>query len=387
MPLPPAPSRTQEGERSRVPSSSNDAVPALRLERLIARGFRNLADLDLSPGPRFNVLSGDNGQGKSNLLEAIEYLGSLSSFRGAGRDDLVAHGAERALLAARFLTSPAPIKVQVRLARAGGRELAMDDKRPRSTATWSAALPSVLFHPGDLALAGGAPETRRAFLDRILEQMDPTYARASQTYRKALRSRNRLLKVPRADRRSIVAYDELLASAGAVLGESRRRLAADLEPRVEDAFREVAGEELPLEVAYRPRVQPTVEAIRRALAASLEKDLARGFTVEGPHGDDLALRVRERGARHAASQGQHRMMALALKVAELDVLTRRTGRVPVLLLDDVSSELDATRNQRLFALLDRLGGQVFLTTTQRELIRLDAGRVDFRLSAGRVERA
>ncbi|MCZ7686859.1 MAG: DNA replication and repair protein RecF [Sandaracinaceae bacterium] len=231
------------------------------------------------------------------------------------------------------------------------------------------------------------PETRRAFLDRILEQMDPTYARASQTYRKALRSRNRLLKAPRPDRRSIVAYDELLASAGAVLGESRSRLAADLEPRVEDAFREVAGEELPLEVAYRPRVQPTVEAIRRALAASLEKDLARGFTVEGPHGDDLALRVRERGARHAASQGQHRMMALALKVAELDVLTRRTGRVPVLLLDDVSSELDATRNQRLFVLLDRLGGQVFLTTTQRELIRLDAGRVDFRLSAGRVEPA
>lgn len=360
-------------------------MTALRLERLIARGFRNLADLDLSPGPRFNVLFGDNGQGKSNLLEAIDYLGSLASFRGAGREDLVAHGKERALLAARFVTSPAPIKVQVRLFREKARELAMDEKRPRSAAAWNAALPMVLFHPGDVALAGGAPESRRAFLDRILEQMDPTYARASQTYKKALRSRNRLLKGSTPDRRSIVAYDELLASAGAILGQSRGRLADDLKPRVEESFREIAGEELPLDVSYRPRVEPTVEAIRRALAASLDKDLARGFTVEGPHGDDLALRVRERGARHHASQGQHRMMVLALKVAELDVLTRRTGRVPVLLLDDVSSELDAIRNRRLFALLDRLGGQVFLTTTQRELIRLEADRVDFHVEAGRVE--
>ncbi len=361
-------------------------TPALRVERLIVRGFRNLADLDLSPGPRFNVLAGDNGQGKSNLLEAVYYLGSLASFRGAGREDLIGHEHERALLAARFVTSPAPIKAQVRLSRREGRQLALDEKRPRSTGAWLTALPMVLFHPGDVALAGGSPEARRAFLDRILEQMDATYGRASQTYRKALRSRNRLLKQERADPRSITAYDELLAASGAVIGQSRARLAADLKPRVEDAFREVAGEELPLELAYRPRVEPTVEAIRRALAGSLAKDLARGFTVEGPHGDDLALTVRERGARHHASQGQHRMMVLALKVAELDVLTHRVGQVPALLLDDVSSELDPVRNRRLFALLDRLGGQVFLTTTQRELIRLEDGRVDFRVAAGRVER-
>ncbi len=358
---------------------------ALRVERLIARGFRNLTDLDLSPGPRFNVLAGDNGQGKSNLLEAVYYLGSLGSFRGAKREDLIGHEQERALLAARFQTSPAPLKAQVRLSRREGRKLALDEKRPRSTAAWLTALPMVLFHPGDVALAGGPPEARRAFLDRILEQMDPTYGTALQTYKKALRSRNRLLKRPETDRRSITAYDELLASSGAVVAQCRARLTADLKPRVEDAFREVAGEELPLDLGYRPRVEPSVEAIRKALAGSLTKDLARGFTAEGPHGDDLALTVRERGARHHASQGQHRMMVLALKVAELDVLTRRVGQVPVLLLDDVSSELDASRNRRLFALLDRLGGQVFLTTTQRELIRLEDGRLDLQVVSGHVE--
>lgn len=357
---------------------------ALRLERLVVRGFRNLADLDLSPGPRFNVLFGDNGQGKSNLLEAVYYVGALSSFRGAARDDLIAHDGARALLAARFAAEPHGLKAQIRLSRQDGRSLALDDKRPRSSAAWVGALPMVLFHPGDVALAGGAPEARRAFLDRILEQMDATFASASGTYKKALRSRNRLLKVPGADRRSIVAYDELLASAGAIVGQSRARVIEELKPRVEEAFREVAGEDVALEVAYRPRVEPSVEAIRRALSAAITKDLARGFTADGPHGDDLALTVGARGARHHASQGQHRMMVLALKVAELEVLARRVGRVPVLLLDDVSSELDATRNRRLFALFDRLGGQVFLTTTQRELIRVEEARVDYRVEAGRV---
>lgn len=362
-------------------------MPALRVERLLVRGFRNLEDLDLSPGPRFNVFFGDNGQGKSNLLEAIYYLGSLASFRGAPREDLIGHEAERALLAARFMAEPHALKAQVRLSRKEGRALALNDKRPRSGAAWVSALPMVLFHPGDVSLVGGAPEARRAFLDRILEQMDATFARASQTYKKALRSRNRLLKAANTDRRSIAAYDELLASAGAVLGQSRARVIEELKPRVEEAFHEVAGSDLALEVAYRPRVEPNVDAIRKALSASFAKDLARGFTTEGPHGDDLALTVGARGARHHASQGQHRMMVLALKVAELEVLARRLGRVPVLLLDDVSSELDPVRNRRLFALFDRLGGQVFLTTTQRELIRLEEARVDYRIDAGRVAEA
>lgn len=360
---------------------------ALRLDRLALRGYRNLVDLDLEPGPRINVLSGDNGQGKSNLLEAIYYLGSLKSFRLAPKEDLIRHGGDRAVLAARFETRPAPITAKIRLERGKPRRLALDDKRPRSSAAWVASLQMVLFHPGDLALAGGAPETRRAFLDRILEQMDPSYARTLASYGKALRSRNRLLKREGADLRSIVAYDELLASAGAMIAQSRARLTEELKPLSEAAFAQVAGQELPLSVDYRPRVEPTMEALQKALARSLSKDLARGFTAEGPHGDDLVLTVHgDRGARHHASQGQHRMMVLALKVAELEVLSQRVGRVPLLLLDDVSSELDATRNRRLFDVLDRLGGQVFLTTTHRELIRIDRGRVDYRVDEGRVER-
>ena len=356
----------------------------LRIQRLLTRGFRNLGALSLEPGPAFNVLHGPNGAGKSNVLEAIHYLGSLKSFRGAKTDDLVALDAEEANLAAKVSGERAPRTFRVHLDRRRSRKLQLDDKRPRAIASWHQAIQVVLFHPGDLSLAMGPADQRRSFLDRVLEQMDPTYASALASYNKALRSRNRLLKKEDADPRSIRAYDGILAQAGALVGQTRAALAEDLAPRTEAAFAEVIGTALPLEVRYQPRVEPTVDAIRAALDAAFHKDRARGFTADGPHGDDLALRVREVAARHHASQGQHRAIVLALKVAELDVLSSRTGRVPLLLLDDVSSELDRVRNERFFARLRRMGGQVFLTTTYPELIRLDEDRVDFAVDAGRI---
>lgn len=359
---------------------------ALRLSRLALRGFRNLSDLDLSPGPRFNVVSGDNGQGKSNLLEAIHYLGSLRSFRLARKDDLIAHGAERALIAGKFESSPVPTTAKVKLDRLKARSLALDDKRPRTTASWVASLQMVLFHPGDLALASGAPQLRRDLLDRVLEQMDPGYPKTLAAFTKALRSRNRLLRQEGADPRSITAFDELLATSGEIIGQARARLVEELAPLAESAFHRVADSEGMFRTRYVPKVEPTADQIRAALKRTLRKDLARGFTGEGPQGDDLGLTVHDRGARHHASQGQHRMMVLALKIAELEVLARRVGRVPILLLDDVSSELDRRRNTRLMELLDELGGQVFVTTTHPDLIDVSRGRHELQVSSGAVTR-
>lgn len=365
-------------------------MTALRIERLVTRGFRNLGTTSLDPGPAFNVVHGDNGAGKSNLLEAIHYLGALRSFRGAKTEDLVGVEDDKALVQARVSGESFGRTLKVLLSRTEPRRLALDDKRPRSTAQWLLAVPMVLFHPGDAGLAMGPPEPRRAYLDRILEQMDATYAATLVSYQKALRSRNRLLKIDDVDRRSVIAYDGVLAQAGAIVGQTRARLVDDLAPRAERAFVEVAGVELPLEVRYEPRVEPDPNAILAALTKSYEKDRARGFTAEGPHSDELALRVRRESdavaAKHHASQGQHRAIVLALKVAELDVLAARVSRVPILLLDDVSSELDRSRNRRLFELLRRMGGQVFLTTTHAEFILLEEQRTDFRVEAGVVTR-
>jgi len=354
------------------------------LERLRLTHFRNLRNVELTPGARFNVVFGDNGQGKSNLLEAIDYLGTLGSFRGAKADELIGESSPSAELLAKVTGDVLPHEHRIRILREGRREVQLDGKRPRSRTSYMQALPVVLFHPGELNLTLGSAEPRRAFLDRLLVRLDETYASALAAYTRALASRNRLLKQDSPNRRALTAYDELLASAGSVLGQARAALCDDLGPRVADAFAEISESGPAVSLLYEPRVTPTVEALLAALRGAIDKDIARGFTADGPHADELAVRLRDTRARRYASQGQHRAIVLALKVAELTELERRTGHTPILLLDDVSSELDRDKSRRFFALLTRLGGQVFLTTTRPDVIVVEGERRDFRVEAGVV---
>lgn len=359
-------------------------VNAQRLQSLELRGFRNLAPLRWQPGPRFNVIHGDNGQGKSNLLEAIDYLRRLKSFRGAVPDELIGHDQQQADLKARLSLLPAPRTYHIRLQRGAPRKVTVDGKRPRSMAVHATTCQVVLFHAGDLSLTVGGPDQRRTFLDRMLEAFDPSYASTLASYDKALRSRNRLLKAEHAQPRAIRAYDELLAAAGAVIGQSRSQLTTHMAAAVASTFERISEQALGLRIEYEPRVEPTVEALGEALAQSMAKDLARGFTTAGPHADDLGFHFRHARTKRFASQGQQRSIVLALKIVELEELTRRVGSVPILLLDDVSSELDRTRNRLFFQCLAELGGQVFLTTTHPEFILLEADRQDQRMDAGRL---
>jgi len=365
--------------------SAREALSALRVASLAVEGFRNLAPLQFEPGPRFNVLFGDNGAGKSSLLEALGYVAALRSFRQARKEDLIALGQARTLVRARVESAPLAHEIRIALDRNEGRSVALDGKRPRSLGGYYGLLPIVVFHPADTELMMGGPEARRAFLDRVLEQVDTSYARLVDDYTKALRSRNRLLKAPRVDARAVTAYDGLLAEHGARIGAARTELTSELKPLVEAHFAEITEQALPLELSYAARHPPERELLERALADNLDKDVARGHTSVGPHGDDLRASIKQTLAKHHASQGQHRALVLALKVAELSVLSQRKQRVPLLLLDDVSSELDRSRNRRFFQLLARLGGQIFLTTTHREFILLEEQRSDFHVRAGTIE--
>jgi DNA replication and repair protein RecF len=356
----------------------------MRVGELALSGFRNLVPLKLSPAPRFNVFHGDNGAGKSSLLEALAYLSSLGSFRAAKKEDIVQHGAFEARMAARIEGSGYPSVVKVTLPRESARKVEVDGKRPQTLGRYFTAFPSVLFHPGDVELMAGGPEPRRAFLDRVLSQMHAGYARTVAEYETALRSRNRLLKQEHVDRRSVAAYDGILVDHGVAIGAARAELTRLLKPRVESYFAEITERALPIVMEYAARHEPTPEALRYALEAGYERDLARGFTGVGPHGDDLRIEVRQTHVKNLASQGQHRAIVLSLKVAEMRVLTECTSRVPWLLLDDVSSELDRTKNRHFFELLARMGGQVFLTTTHPEFILLKDERTDFSIEAGQV---
>lgn len=362
------------------------SVPT-RLRALRVRGFRNLQRVDFTPGPAFNVISGDNGAGKSNLLEAIYYLASLRSFRGAKTEDLIGAESDVANLESSW-SGPAGLddKLEIALGRGKTRQAKKNGKRPRKNTEWLSTVPRVIFHPGHLEISMGAAGARRAFLDTTLEQLDAQYASALADYQKAIRSRNRLLKQDGVDMRAVTAYDEVLATRGAIIGRAREAYVRNLRTWAERAFSRVTQDQLPLQIRYEPRVEPSEQALARALRDSLAKDRARGFTAEGPHADELALDARpDRSARFFASQGQHRAIVLALKIAELEYLSAELGRVPILLLDDVSSELDRTRNALLFEVLSDLGGQVFLTTTHADYIRLDDRRSDVSIEMGVLE--
>ncbi len=365
----------------------SDSMDALRVESLALDHFRNLSPTALEPGPRFNVLFGDNGAGKSSLLEAIGYVAALRSFRSARKDDMIARDQARTLVRARISASPLPHDYRIVLDREQGRSIQVDGKKPRSLGSYYGLMPLVIFHPGDTELMSGSPEARRAFLDRVLEQVDPGYAKLVDDYNKALRSRNRMLKATRIEPRSVRAYDPILAELGAKIGAARQALALELKPLAEAHFAEITEHALPIVLGYAARHEPNQEQLLRALHENYEKDVVRGYTGVGPHGDDLRAGIEDTLAKHHASQGQHRALVLALKVAELSVLAQRKRQVPALLLDDVSSELDRSRNRRFFQLLGRLGGQVFLTTTHREFILLDHDRVDFQVEQGTVVRS
>lgn len=358
----------------------------MKIDGLSALNFRNLAALEIEPGGRFNVVSGDNGEGKSNLLELIDYIGRLSSFRGAKSADLIREDHGVAEIRVTISGKLGKREHRIRLDRDRPRQVAIDGKRPRSKSEYFRAVQTVVFYPGSIYISSGAAEQRRAFIDRILQQLDPIYGSTLADYTRALKSRNRLLREEPTDVDAITTYNELMAATGAVIGKVRGELIDRIGPLTEEAFREISLEKASLTMRYQPRVHPTINAIRDALHKSLRRDLARGFTAEGPHADEVGLELNGSSVRNFASQGQHRAIVLALKIAELNEIQKRTGEIPILLLDDVSSELDRGANSRFFGILSEIGGQVFLTTTHREFIVIKSERNDFEVKSGVVNR-
>jgi DNA replication and repair protein RecF len=351
----------------------------LRLLSLHLRDFRNVASADLEPSPRATVLVGPNGQGKTNLLEAVFLLATLKPLRATRLAELVRFGAERARVAGDFEGPGGTRRVAVEVA-AGGRTASLDGKPQESLDGYFEGLGAVCFSPDDLLLVKGGPELRRRLLDRAAFNRWPAVLGEAREYVRALRARNGALR--HAPPEVEESFRVPLVRAGARLAARRQALVAELAPRVSAAFREICGPGAPeARIAYRPAAGMPPEAseadlalrLAEVLALRVERDRDRGYTSAGPHMDDLTLALGGHGARPYGSQGQQRALVLALKVAEIENLRERLGRPPLLLLDDVSSELDPEKNAFLLHYLARLPGQAFLTTTDRRLLAAAAG--------------
>jgi DNA replication and repair protein RecF len=360
------------------------------LHRLRAVGWRNLQPAELRPGPRATVFFGQNGQGKTNLLESAYYATELRSFRTKNRAEIIGWGASQAQLAAQVTTGGLDRRVDVTLS-AQGKQVKVDGKGVQRHSPSLRGLGAVVFLPEDLLLPRAAPAARRSFIDRAAYGANRTFYAEAVAYQKVLKNRNAVLRRPATDATLLGTYDEQSARTGARLVMRRRQLVAALAPRVRDLF---VGLHADLGAEIRYRSHPSIEAagdeaaVTAALAAGLERtrevDLRRRFTGFGPHTDDLEITLAGRPVREHGSQGQLRSLVLALKLAELAHLEAALGEPPLLLLDDVASELDETRRRQLFEILTSLQGQSFITVTDRGLIPSLPGRLDFEVTAGQI---
>jgi DNA replication and repair protein RecF len=355
----------------------------VRLQRLVARGFRNLADLDCELPAEGLALLGANGQGKTNLLEAIAYPVLFRSFRGAADQDVACAGREGFHVG---VTAAGDCQVNVSATWAGtGRRkrIAVDGEEPGRLAEAIGRWVAVAFLPEDVALGGGPAAERRRYLDRLLSLASRSYLAALTRYRAALAQRNAAL---RQGRDTLVRlFDAPLAEAGAPVIRARLAWAEEASER----FRaELAGlgERDSLCLRYRGRPELAEEAAWPAmLESAAPRDQARAMTTVGPHRDDLAIEVGGRPLRAVGSTGQHRTAAVALKLLELGSVAEARGSEPALLLDDVFAELDRERQARLARrLTSGAPRQIFVTASREDELPPGMGVPVWRIAGGRV---
>ncbi len=347
-----------------------------------ARDFRNLVEQGVTLARHTTVLFGANGQGKTNFLEACYLLCSLRPLRARKLAELVRIGSERSALVAGKFDLPSGVReVEVEIGREG-RTARVDGKPVRDPDELFGGLATVAFTPDDLAVVKGGPEGRRRLLDRAVQNRHPAHLADARDYQRALRSRNEILRQG-ADPALLASFDEPLARLGARLRTRREEILEEIQPGAQSAFAEIARGEPPLLATYLAAGRDSDDLaggggasletrLLEALRRRLPRDRERGYTSVGPHADDLGLSLGERAARLYASQGQSRAVVLALKIGEIENLRRAQGRPPLLLLDDVSSELDPERNAWLMQYLAALEGQVVLTTTDLKLVAKSA---------------
>ena len=334
------------------------------VRRLELVDFRNYvgAQFDLDPGT--TAVIGRNGQGKTNFAEALAYLATLASFRGAPPDALIRVGADTAIVRATVAQDDGrETLVEAELSRAGrNRVLVNRQKLPRSRDLLGVVRVSV-FAPDDLALVKGGPGERRTFMDDTLVSLALKYDAMRLELDRVVRQRNTLLKLAagKLDADATITldvWDARLASLGEQFGHARSVLVTRLAPMVAEAYEQLAGVAVQAELRYDPEWRR--RGLTDALAAARVDDVRRAVSTVGPHRDDIEIVLDSMPARTHASQGEQRTVALALRLAAHRLVAERTGSAPVLVLDDVLSELDGERAAALLANLPP--GQVILTT-------------------------
>ena len=361
------------------------------VSRLELVDFRNYESgvFELTSGT--TAILGDNGQGKTNLAEALAYLATLSSFRGAPGDALVRVGADQAVIRATVTHDDARESlIEAELAVAGRTRVQVNKQKLQRVRELLGTVRVTVFAPDDLVVVKGGPGERRRFMDDTLVALATKYDSIRLEIDRIVKQRNTLLKqaqkgghrgddLPGEIAVTLDVWDQKFTAVADQFGYARATLVSRLTPMVHEAYEQLAGVATPIELEYEPDWRRV--GLQQALEAARVDDVRRGVSTVGPHRDDIAISINGLPARTHASQGEQRTLALSLRLASHRLVTERTGSAPVLVLDDVLSELD---DGRATALLEHLPeGQVIITSASELPQAAKADRV-LRISAGAV---
>jgi len=353
----------------------------MHLTRIELTNFKNYEAVALDFSPRFNCFVGNNGVGKTNILDAVHYLSLTKSFFNSSDTLSIRHGEDFFILKGQFDKEGEMDELFCAFQKQKPKVFKRNGKEYSRMSDHVGRYPVVMVSPADSTLITEGSEERRRFLNMIISQYDPDYLEAQMRYNKALLQRNRVLRDGGYDSESLLdLYDEQMIPAAEVIYEARKTLIANILPLFSSYYSRISRSAEEVNIRYKSHLSSTDYASQ--LASSREKDLLLQYTVTGVHRDDLVFEIDGHAAKTMASQGQQKSFLVALKLAKFAYISRMNGFYPALLLDDIFDKFDESRVEEIIRLVgsDEFG-QVFVTDTQQERVHriLDNTGVDFRL--------
>ena len=360
----------------------------MTLDKLAILDFKNIADENIALSPGINCFVGDNGAGKTNILDAVHYLAMARSMNLMADAQCINHGKEAFLIEGKFLSNIGRTEnVVCSYTRRAGKTLKRNGKEYDKLSDHVGHFPIVVVSPADTALISDSAEERRKYLNRLISQLDREYMNALIRYNTALQERNKLLKSSPAEELLLI-YDAMLAAAAEIIFARRTEIIERMRPLVEKYYALLSEERETIGMSYRSELQTA--PLAELLMAARQKDFVNEHTSVGPHRDDMTLAIGDYPLRKFGSQGQQKSFLIALKLAEYTLLAEHTNEKPILLLDDLFDKLDMRRVAQLLRVVSgEIFGQILITDCNKHRLERTLGEADveyklFNIAAGKA---
>ena len=358
------------------------------LKSITLKNFRTYKAQSLSFHKKFNLIYGNNAQGKTNLLESIYFLCSFRPFKQVKTEDLITFGENNAGIKGEIQSENDFNEIYISLVK-GKKTVRLNGKIVYRLSKYVGRFNVVLFLPSDLRIIKGAPSIRRNYIDALISNLQIEHIKDLKDYSKTLSHRNAILsKSQNISESGLEVWDENLAEIGSRLVKRRINIIRTLKRELNNVYNSTSGVDSEINIKYRANYDMTgniSESIKSFLKTNFSKDKLRGYTSVGPHRDVITFSIDDNDASSFASQGESKNLVLAIKASEISLFEKYKGKKPILLLDDITSELDKNRKSFLFNLLEEYAGQVFVTSTAVDEIPYKGDKKVFEVTKGRAE--